>query len=697
MRPCVKSAKGTEECMKSFRSEYLNVNWVRNVHRSTQPISRQRFKILSLVVIIGITQYACLSTSTHKLAEERAQEGDYQGAVDMYQTVIHTKPGTSSARNAQLAIGKLHIDEINRPEVGVRLYQDLIAVTPDSEEAAEAQYRLGVYYFKAADYESAQKSFDTIVNQFPHLERSHNAQLMLAKSHESAQNFEKAMEIYDNVANRHPDAKRAGGALISKARIQKKFLRDEREAKRTYQSLVKRYGRMEGAEETIEEAKRELRSMGASIPEPDPPLASKHERLLDKQKLRRERDRPRGRIELSPAMDDSGLAADSGFGVSPQEIMKAFGPIQLDGQGTYYDAMLMIANSMFQSENYRDAGALYHRGIELADRAESEVDPYHYLRLSVCYRKIGLHQRAREVLKEALKKDKRILNSIITSGATQYINGEYTKAIETYSSVLELSPAKTPELYWRLGLVYKKMGEVEKGREYFERAIAADTDYTDALQSLAEVLHYGLNDTASAKIFQDLVDAQNNKSFSVVTTYAGEKTLGNICYKYGNYPRAKSKYEAAARIAQREKKGATSQFKERLLSNQSIYATVHAAMAAYKSGMENKAQAMIETLTTEYPEHSLTLYGRGQLAMLKGEVDAALAAFKASIEKAPYSDVVPLTLGEYYLSQGFGDEALALWEEFIKANPSPNRHYRVLRRLKAAQVQIEVDSPKSIP
>ena len=40
-------------------------------------------------------------------------------------------------------------------------------------------------------------------------------------------------------------------------------------------------------------------------------------------------------------MDDSGLAA--GFGVSPQEIMKAFGPIQLDGQGTYYDAMLMIA------------------------------------------------------------------------------------------------------------------------------------------------------------------------------------------------------------------------------------------------------------------------------------------------------------------------------------------------------------------
>jgi tetratricopeptide (TPR) repeat protein len=607
----------------------------------------------------------------------------------MYQTVIHTKPGTSSARRAQLAIGKLHIDKINRPEVGVRLYQDLIAVTPDSEEAAEAQYRLGVYYFKAADYESAQKSFDTIVNQFPHLERSHNAQLMLAKSHESAQNFEKAMEIYDNVANRHPDAKRAGGALISKARIQKKFLRDEREAKRTYQSLVKRYGRMEGAEETIEEAKRELRSMGASIPEPDPPLASKHERLLEKQKLRRERDRPRGGVELSPTMDDSGLAAGSGFGVSPQEIMKAVGPIQLDGQGTYFDAMLMIANAVFQSENYRDAGALYHRGIELTERAESEVDPYHYLRLSVCYRKIGLHQRAREVLKEALKKDKRILNSIITSGATQYINGEYTKAIETYSSVLELSPAKTPELYWRLGLVCQKMGEVERGREYFERAIAADTDYTDALQSLAEVLHYRLNDTPSAEIFQNLVDVQNKRAISLETTYAGEKALGDICYKYGNYPRAKSKYEAAARIAQREKEETTSRSKKRLLDNQHIYVMVHAAMASYKSGMEDKAQAMIDALTIEYPEHSLILYGQGQLAVLKGEVDAALVAFKASMERDSYSDTVPLALGEYYLSQGFADEAVALWEEFIKANPNPNQHYRVQLRLKATKAQIK--------
>ena len=674
--------------MKSIGAKSLNASWASNAAHPTQPILWKRLKILSVVVIIGITQYACLSTNTYQLAQQRTQEGAYQGAIDIYQGVIDEEPGTSAARSAQLAIGELYVNKMDQPEVGVQIYQDLIAAAPDSEEAAEAHYRLGIYYFKAEYHESAQKSFDIVVNQFPHLERSHSAQLMLAKSHESAGNFEKATEIYDNVANRHPDGKRVGQALISKARIQKAFLKDKKEAKRTYQFLVKRYGRIEGTEEAVEKAKQELRLMGASIPEPDSPLASKRERLLKKQEERRERDRPRRGVELSPTMDDSDLIAASGFGVSPQEVMRAVGPIRLDRQGTYFDAMLTIATAIFQSENYREAGALFHRGIQIAKQQDATVDPYHYLCLSICYRKLGLHQRARELLEVAVKKDKKMLDSIILSGANQYVKGEYKKAIETYNSVLGLSPTKTPGLYWRLGLVYQKMGEVDKEREYFERAIAADTDYTDALQSLAEVLHYRLNDTPSAEIFQGLVDVQNSNTLAIETTYTGEKALGDICYKYGNYPRAKSKYEAAARIAQREKRGVTSQFRKRILDNQSIYAIVHAAMAAYKSGMENEAQAMVDALATEYPEHSLLSYGQGQLAMLKGEVDTALAAFETSIKKDPYSDTVPLALGEYYLSQGFTDEAVALWEKFIKANPDPNQYYRVQHRLDTVKAQI---------
>ena len=217
--------------MKPSRLKPLNVSWVGSTPHPTPAILWQSLKILPVLFYIGITQPACLSTSTHRLAEQRVEEGDYQGAVDMYQAVIDEKPETSAARRAQLALGKLHIDKMKRPEIGVRMYQELIAAAPDSEETAEAYYRLGFYYFKAADYVSAQKSFDSVVNQFPHLERSHNAQLMLAKSHENSQNFEKAIEVYDNVANRHPDGKRAAQALISKAHIQKGSLKNKNEAK----------------------------------------------------------------------------------------------------------------------------------------------------------------------------------------------------------------------------------------------------------------------------------------------------------------------------------------------------------------------------------------------------------------------------------------------------------------------------------
>ena len=108
---------------------------------------------------------------------------------------------------------------MDQPPLGVKAYLDLIAAAPDSGEAAEAHYRLGIYHFRTKDYESAQRSFDAIVNKFPNLGNlSHNAQLMLAKSYEEAGAYKKAIATYDNVVNRHPESDRAAQALTNKAK-----------------------------------------------------------------------------------------------------------------------------------------------------------------------------------------------------------------------------------------------------------------------------------------------------------------------------------------------------------------------------------------------------------------------------------------------------------------------------------------------
>ena len=612
-------------------------------------------------------------------AEKLVEAKDYRGALEAYQSIVDTKPGTPEARQAQLAIGKLSIERMNQPAVGVNAYQTVISDAPESDEAAEARYQLGMDYYRLKDFTAAQTEFDAIVNQFPQLELSHNAQLMLAKSYEEANNFEQAVEIFDNFANRNPRSERAAQAIANKARIQREHLKNEEEAKRTYQSLVKRYGKVEGTEKEIEKAKQELTALGASIPQPDDPLATQYGRALAQQEARRERDRPRGGAEKSRAMGSVGIQiADSGFGVSASEVMRDFGgqtAIAGDEQGSFHDAELMIANFFYGDENYRDAGALYFDAISRAEANNEKIDPYSYLKLSVCYRKVGMHQRAKAVLKKAASRDGEVVEAVVSTGRNQYTNEEYEKAIETYNSVVGLNRNRDSEVYWLLSLAYKKLGEPEKEREVLERSVAANTMNADALQSLAEVLHYRLKDRKTAAIYQDLVDEKGD-------SYLASKTLGDLCYQYENYVQARSKYRAAARTAKRLIDKSESRAENRELRNQVVYATVLAARATFHLKGVEAAQEMIEELAAEFPEHALIPYGRGEIAMLNGDADTAVAAFKESIENAPLSDIPLIALGDYYVSQGYNDDAIALWQEFLKTN---QYNQNVLRRLKKLQ------------
>ena len=654
---------------------------------SSIPIMRLTVLVM-MVVIAMLTQYACLSTSTQRQAEKLAHEKDYQGAIDAYQGVINAKPGTPEAYRARLGIARLYIDKMNQPQLGVKAYQNLITAAPDSGEAAEAHYRLGIYHFKEKNYESAQQSFDAIINKFPNLGNlSHNAQLMLAKSYEEAGAYKKAIATYDNVVNRQPDSDRAAQALTHKARIQKEYLKDRISAERTYQSLIEQYNDIEGAEEAIDDAIRALQSMGARIPQPEIDSGTPYDRAQERRMRRRERDRPRGGAELSPAMG-YGAYGDPGFGITPEEVIREFGnPWEGGGHGRSgqnddetQTMIKVIADLNFLIQNYRNAGTLYFRAIEVAKENRNKIDPYDYIRLSVCYRKVGMHQRAVETLKEGARKNVEVLEAVITSSANQYHDGDYEKVLETLQPIAGLDRTKDPEIYWRLGLTYKNMGSPHKAVESFERSIASDTDYTNSIQSLAEVLNYQLKDRERAIIFQDIIETKGH-------TWIGEIELGDISYKYGNYFRAKSKYETAVRIAQREKENSDITPPERQkFDNQILYAKVHAVMSDYQNGKVVQAQEQMAALAAEYPNHPLILYSHAQMTLLKGDIEAAIATFQKAIEKDPASDAAPIALGEYYLSQENPDAAIRLWEELLKTHP---QNSGVRRRLNTLQQQRE--------
>ena len=635
--------------------------------------------ILIAMLLVAASQIGCLPGSALSKGDKLAEDKDYYGAIEAYQSIVDTQPGTPDALQAQLAIGKLSIKQMNQPAEGIKAYEGVIAAAPKSDAAAEAHYELGMHHYREKDYKAAQTQFDAIVNNFPQLELSHNAHLMLAKSYEEDKSFEQAAETFDNFANRNPRSKRAALALENKARIQHQYLKDEEEAKRTNQLLVKRYGKVAGAEESVENAKQVLKDFNATIPEPDDPLATQQGRALAQFEARRERDRPRGGVERSPAMGNPNVQIpDSGFGISAADVMQNFGGqsgIAGDDQGSYHDAELMIANFFYGDESYRDAGALYFDAIARAEAQKAKIDPYTYLKLSICYRKVGMHQRAKEVLRKAASRDGSVIDAVVNTGRNHYTSDNYEQAIETYHSVIGMSRSKDSEIYWLISLAHKKLGESQKEREVLERSVAANTQNTDALQSLAEVLHYRLKDRKTAAIFQDLVDQKGD-------SYIGNKTLGDLTYQYGNYVQARTKYKAAARIAKRLFDKSESDVEKRELRNQIVYATILAARATYQLKKPAEAQQIIDELAAEYPEHALIPYGKGELALLKGDTETAVAQFKAAIEKNPNADIPIIALGDYYVSQGYNDDAIALWEGFLTNNQYNQNVRRSLKKLK---------------
>jgi tetratricopeptide (TPR) repeat protein len=657
--------------------------------------------ILKMLSILAAFAFIAGCAGAMKNAEELAAKGDYQGAIAVYQQTIQAEPGSSNARQAQLAMAALYIDRMNKPKEGLDTYQKVVEDAPQSEEAAEALYRMGIHYFKTEDYQNAEQMFTKIVNGFPQLSRSHDAQLLLAKTYENATEYNRAAEVYDAVVKRNPDSKRAVQAMLGKGRLYQDKVKDQGKAVELYQDIVKNYGLEVDVQDQVNEAKKELDSLGAEIPKPINKLATPEARRAARRAERRELDRPRGSSTRQSTSERERARAQN-FGVDPEVIMQSM-DIPLDAQGTYYDAMFMVANMKFGEENYREAGALYERAIALGLK-----DPIAYRNLAECYRKIGLADQAREVLKQSMTKDPKMIDSIIESGEAQYQFENYDAALELYQSVLGLSTGKDSKLYHRIGLVYKKLKDTDKEIEAYEQSIAINPNNQEVLQLMAEALYYRKGNRTKAGIYQDAADGK-------VNTYDVQKELADVCYKHGNYNWAKTKYETAGRILDRQikkpesekselekQKEATTDLTEKAklrkeisklqreiddLSWKILLMKVKTALAvAYKDSLEAGQQQMDE-LAAQNPDHAIIHYGLGELTLMQGDTETAIAEFQKSIEIENFSEP-NLALGEYYISLGNKEAALKLWEAYM----AKNYQDRTMRnRVKALQQELHPD------
>jgi tetratricopeptide (TPR) repeat protein len=645
--------------------------------------------LLAVAIIAG-----CAAQSQLKRADSLAERGRYEDAIKLYQQIISANPNSDDARKAKLEIGDIYFKKMNKTDEGLKLYQELAGEYPGTEEGSEALWNVAGYYYKQGDYDKAIEIFKEIVEKFKQTKRAGNAQYMIAKCYElKAQKLEesganaeeiettysKAAEEYGKLVTLFPDHSQVPQALRNRGNILERLNRAD-EAIEAYKQLVQKYSESPETKAVINEVTEKLKQMGIEVDvakrtklDSERSLRqamAERRRKLRQQKILRDvppdqRDIILGKKKPGPGGSTTGSQSaifHSSFGVNPDDLMNQIG-FSMDNQGTLYDAMYMFANMYYSEGKYKEAGALYERAISLGLK-----DPQAFVRLAMCYKHEGMEDKAQEMFTKAARKDPKVIDAMITTGQRRYENEEYDKAMEIFEFLLGLVPSKDPDVYYNIGLTYRKMKQNDKAIEAFERAVAKRPNFTDALQHLAELYYYKKGDRELGLAYSD---AAGDKSYS----YEPQKALGDLCFRYGSYNWARIKYRTAARLAPSPEL--------KLLMN------VMAAVSTARKGELGKAQEEINNLAQQNPDAAAIHYGRGEIAMAQNDPQTAIAEFKKALELDPSLSYAAAALGDLYIKGGQNEEALKLWNSFLEKNPKDRLIRRRLQEMSETKAEAE--------
>jgi tetratricopeptide (TPR) repeat protein len=575
----------------------------------------------------------------------------------------------------------------------IEIYEQVAKENPKTKFSAQARNAIGMHYYNSKEYEKAIEEFKKANEEAPDSDVANDATLVMGKSYESLGKNEDAVKVYLDFAKAHPSHRLAAQASLTAAKIYENKLDMADEAIETYKFVASKFPLSSSARE----AREALTNMGvdaSEIPTGDTHIQGSGQtgepqtvtQLGGNRARRRATNVPRTdadgltRSTQRPAEEGSGLTTPSAqvassasrtvspdFGVDPLNLLP---DISADSQGTMYDAIYMIGITYLQSGQYKEAGALFEKSLQLVGDKPWNNTASAYLYLGKCYKGIGKPEKAAEMFKQAIKKDSKMIDKMIVEGETQYGEQEYDKALDSYKTALGLVPYKDADIYYNIGLVYKKLGQKENELDAFERAVALKPNNIDAVQSLAEVLYYRMNNPIRATLYDSEAKGQGNNDYKV------QKEIGDLCYKYNSYSWASTKYNSGIRVLNlkinddlKKAIGTTDEAKSAFpdpakitlkaviesansgnniaidalkkvdeMVNDLYYLTARRALAQLKNNQLKGAQESIATSRAEFPAiegNAEFQYAVGEIELAQGNKDAGVSALKKALEINP--------------------------------------------------------------
>lgn len=629
---------------------------------------------------------------------------DPKSAIASYEQVIKTKPGTEEAKQAQLKIADTYYKQLNDQPKGLELYNEVIKANPKTKYAGEAEKAIGMHYFQAREFDKAVEQFQKVGEEVPDTDLAYDATLLVGKSYEEAKKYQEAVKVYFDFSKAHPTHRLAAQAALTAAKIYEVQLDMPDEAIETYKFVASKYGLSSSARD----AREALTNMGvdaSEIPTGDAqqPTAQVQQNQpqtaqVGSRTRRRASNVPRGDLDGARTTQ---TGQQTGTQTGPQGTQAAQGVAQArtmspdfgvdalsllpnvsaDSQGTMYDAIYMIGITYLQSGQYKEAGALFEKALQLVGNKPWNNAASAYLYLGKSYKGIGNKEKAAQMYKEAIKRDSKVIDKMILEGESQYGDDEYPQALESYKTALGLVTYRDWEIYYKMGLVYKKMKDTDNELESFERSVAMKpNDNLDALQNLAEVLYYRKNAPQRATLFDSEGKNQGNNDYKV------QKEIADLCYKYNSYSWASTKYGNGIRVVNQKileelKKSIGIGDEAKKISEDLLKIDLKLVMASAVTGNKLATDAMKKV--APLVDDRRFMVSRKTLAQIKNKqlVDAQkqLDAAKADDPDIEKTAEFQLATGQLLVAQGNKDAGIAAIKKALEIDP---QHQEATAKLK---------------
>jgi tetratricopeptide (TPR) repeat protein len=281
--------------------------------------------------------------------------------------------------------------------------------------------------------------------------------------------------------------------------------------------------------------------------------------------------------------------------------------------------------------------------------------------------------------------------------------GEFATAISCYETYAREHPDDA-EVYHMMGTTYEVQGEYEKAREYYEKSLVIDPNRPRVLTDLGDIHGKLSEDEKAVETYQRALEMSKTPQDrarvygSTKNFYSNrgqmEKSLGEMRLMWAEEERFLTPVGAQLtrldEICQFVVGGREKQAFDEVESMRAQMAPPYdrilplAYMCIYielddadKTEEEVEAlEAFIDTYQLE-SERGSVYWGRGKVAELRGDYEAAIEFYRKNLELNPSRVTMHRAIGRCYRKLGWNEEALASLEKMLKIYPgNPTANYQ---------------------